>query len=135
MRALDDVGDVTLALSYPALGPDLTSYGKALLLNQGPAKPAGGIYGQLLRGQMGGNMAVTMLLNKESDNSVGGVYFYDKYRKPIKLSGWEKGDALELNEGAGADGQEKATMRLTISGQQIKGRWIGKKEFAVELTP
>jgi hypothetical protein len=134
MRALDDIGDFTLALPYKALKPHLSAYGRTLLLNEGSAKPKGGIYGQLLRGHLGG-MAITMLINKESDNSVAGTYFYDRYRKPIAVSGRASGNELELIEGGAEGSEEKSTMRLSIAQDRLKGRWIGKKELDVSLAP
>ncbi|WP_052135268.1 hypothetical protein [Collimonas arenae] len=135
MRALDDVGDVTLAIPYAELKPYLTGYGKALLLGEGSGAPKNNVYGQLLRGKMGSKIAITMVLYKESDNSVGGVYFYDKYRKPIKLSGRQSGDALELSEDAVQGSTDKATMHLAISGDRLRGQWTGKTELPVDLAP
>lgn len=135
MRALDDVGEVTLTLPYAELKPYLTGYGKALLLGEGSGVPKSGVYGQLLHGQMGGKIAITMLLHKESDNSVGGVYFYDKYRKPINVSGGETGDTIALTEDAAEGSTGKATMHLAISGDRLQGQWSGKTELHVELAP
>lgn len=134
-RALDDVGDIALSLSYDSLRPYLTAYGKALLLGEGTGRAPGGIYGQLLRGYLGGNIPITMRLSKAEDNSVSGTYFYDKYRKPIAVRGRAQGNELELTESAGDGGETKATLRLTASGDHLKGRWIGKKQFDVTLGP
>ena len=133
MRALDDVGDFTLTLSYAALRPHLTDYGKTLLLKEGSAQPPVGIYGQILRGNIGGS-EVTMLINKGSDNSVAGHYFYNKYSKPIELSGRVIGDQLELTETVAESSEEKPAMRLTISGNRLTGTRQGKKELNVNLT-
>lgn len=133
-HALDDVDDVTLAIAYKDMRPYLTSYGKALLLNEGDTMPADSPFGQLLRGHLGGNIAITMLLRKQLDNSVEGFYFYDKYRTPISVGGLVNGNELELNEADG-NGTEGAKMKLTVSGAHVKGRWVGKKEFALELKP
>lgn len=133
MRALDEVGDYTLTLSYPALRPHLSSYGKTLLLNEGSAKLQASIYGQILRGNIGGS-EITMLIVKGSDNSVAGHYFYEKYRKPIEVNGRVAGDQLELTEAVAESSAEKSTLRLAISGSRLSGIWKGKKELNVNLT-
>lgn len=132
MRALDDVGDFTLTLSYAALRPHLTDYGKTLLLKEGSAQPPVSMYGQILRGNIGGS-EITMLINKGSDNSVAGHYFYEKYRRPIEVNGRAAGDQLELTEGVAESSEEKPAMRLTIAGSQLSGTWKGKKELNVNL--
>ena len=133
-RALDDVDIVTLAIAYKDMRAYLRSYGKAVLLNEGDTMPANSPFGQLLRGNLGGSTAITMLLHKESDNSVGGVYFYDKHRTPIPVSGQLAGKELELIEPDGKGG-ERAKIKLTNSGGHLTGHWIGKKEFPMELMP
>ncbi|WP_211461495.1 hypothetical protein [Collimonas silvisoli] len=137
MRALDDVGAVTLTIPYAELKPYLTGYGTALLLNQGSTTAKSSVYGQFLRGRMDGKIAITMLLYKEAGDAVRGIYFYDKYRKPISVAGRENGNQLELTEAAadGTEGTEKAKMQLTVTGDHLQGRWIGKTEFQVELAP
>ncbi|PWF55517.1 hypothetical protein [Massilia glaciei] len=133
MRALDDVGEVRLALPYKALAPHLTSYGKTLLLGEGSATH-GGVYGQLLRGKLGAGTAITMLIDKTPDNEVVGMVFYDKYGKPINVTGKQKGSALVLSE-VDAEGVKKGEWRLVLSGERLKGRWIGSKAYDVELAP
>jgi hypothetical protein len=143
MRALDDVGDVPLTVSYAAAAPWLSAYGKAVLLGGPAAAPADGLFGQVLRGTLitkgTGAIPVTALLDKSADNSVGGSYFYDKVRKQIELTGMLKGNALELTEHIdAADGAPKpseAVMHLTRSGNELKGTWVGQKQFDMRLAP
>ncbi|WP_035052836.1 hypothetical protein [Andreprevotia chitinilytica] len=135
MRALDDVGDVDLTIPFTTLYRGMTPYGKTLLLNEGSAKANGGIYGRLLRGYLGKSTAITMQLQHYSDNSVGGVYFYDKFRKPIRLSGLQTGQQLELTERVDDKDQTKATLHLTIDGERLRGRWEGDKQFDIQLAP
>ncbi len=133
-RALDDVDEVRLPIAYKALAPHLTSYGKALLLGEGNATN-GGIFGQLLRGKLGTGTAITMLIDKTPDNEVVGMVFYDKFGAPVSVTGTQKGSALVLTE-VDADGvAKKGEWRLVLSGDRLKGRWIGSKAFDVELAP
>lgn len=134
-RALDDVGDVTLTVPYANLRPALTPYGKTLLLNEGSSKIPSRVYDRILRGHMGNNIAITMLLSKNSDNTVSGIYFYDKYRKSIGIRGQETGSKLVLSEQSNENTDEKNTMELTIIRGTLKGRWLGKKQFDVILAP
>ncbi len=133
MRALDDVGDVSITIPYVKLRPHLTGYGKALLLGDG-AGQATGIYGQLLRGHLNGNIAITMKLRNDSgSDAIDGVYIYDKVGKPISLSGKRQGSVLTLTEKLGEEETDGATVKLTVAGGQLTGQWIGKKQFPVQL--
>ncbi|MES2756301.1 MAG: hypothetical protein V4693_02915 [Pseudomonadota bacterium] len=132
MRALDDVGDVTMPVPYAKLRPWLTGYGKALLLGEGTAR-ASGMYRQLLRGHINGIIPITMQLANERGNSVNGVYLYDKVGKPIKLVGKREGNELTLMERLGEEETAGATIKLVVTGSQLKGQWIGKKQLAIQL--
>jgi hypothetical protein len=133
-RALDDVGDVTLRFAYPELRPYLTPYARGLLLNEPPATPTGGFYGQLLRGRLGGDIAITMLLRPWDGGSVSGVYFYDRVRKPIRLSGSVQDMVLTLTEEEGG-GEPKARLVLSVKSDRIVGSWEGARTYPVELAP
>ncbi|WP_445229763.1 hypothetical protein [Duganella rhizosphaerae] len=133
-HALDDVDTVKLAISYAELSPQLNGYGKALLLGTGPVPPAGGYFGQVLHGRLG-TTAVTMTLKQDSDGSVQGTYFYDKFRQPIALDGAERDGKLVLNERSGDT--VSATLQLAWSepAHALQGRWVGKKELDVSVAP
>lgn len=133
-RALDDVDSVKLAISYAGLSPQLNGYGKALLLGTGPVPAGGGYFGQVLHGRLG-TMAVTMMLNKDSDGGVQGTYFYDKFRQPIALDGKERDGQLVLNERGGD--KVSATLRLgwSAAAHALQGRWAGNKELDVSVAP
>lgn len=133
-RALDDVGSVKLAISYAELSPQLSGYGKALLLGTGPVPAGGGYFGQVLHGSLG-TMAVTMMLDKDDDGGVHGTYFYDKFRQPIALDGAERDGKLVLNERSGD--KVSATLQLGWSepAHALQGRWAGKKELDVSVAP
>jgi hypothetical protein len=141
MRALDDVGDVTLSLPYPELAPWLTAYGKAVLLNDGNAPPAERVYSQALLGTIAGSTAITMLLEKDKSNSLSGSYFYDRFRTPIALGGTKTGQMLVLTESMEATSsqpEKTATFRLTQTGNELRGQWTSlaaNKQRDVRLAP
>lgn len=121
-RALDDVGDVDTSLSAADLTKWLTPYGKALVLGQGDAPPPASVFGQLLRGKVG-SAAVTLQLDLvNSDDSLSGRYFYERYARVIPLQGKRSGNTLTLTEEA--DGK-KAELTLTVRGDSITGHWQG----------
>jgi len=82
-----------------------------------------------------GTMAVTMTLKQDSDGSVQGTYFYDKFRQPIALDGAERDGKLALNERSGD--KVSATLQLAWSdaAHALQGRWAGKKELDVSVAP
>lgn len=131
-RAYDDVGDVTLTIPYPELRPYLSDYGKYLFLNEARAATGTSLYGKILTGRIGEKSMITMLLHQYDDGSVHGVYFYNKYRKAIKLSGSESANELVLEEFPGEGGTGK--MLLKKRGEKLTGSWIGNKILPVELT-
>jgi hypothetical protein len=133
MRALDDVGDVSITVPYARLRPHLTAYGKSLLLGEGAAK-ASSIYGQLLRGRLNGNIAITMKLRNESGDAIDGFYLYDKVGKPIQLAGKREGNELTLTEKLVEDKTAGAALKLVVTGSQVTGQWTGKKQFPIQLT-
>ncbi len=136
-RALDDVGEVAMTFAYAALGPYLTGYGKALLLGEGSARDTG-FDRQVLHGHINGNIAITMQLARDpGTDKISGVYFYDKFGKPIELEGTRQGDTLTLTERFAeevGDGVTGATITLVVAGTQLHGQWIGKQRFPVQLT-
>jgi len=133
MRALDDVDDIAMPLTYADAKPYLSAYGRAILLGEGTAAPPSLVYDQLLRGKLGAGIAISMQLKKSADGSVTGNYFYDKYRKAIRLSGRQTGNTLMVKEQFD-DESPSAELTLIISGGNLKGKWKGKKQFDIELT-
>lgn len=131
-RALDDVGEVALTIPPTELPALLTPYGISLLLGEGEAPAPASPFGQILRGKVGGAQ-VTMLLNVPySDGSFGGRYYYDRYRKPLELSGRAKGKRVELTEHV--EDKAQATFDLSSSGPGLIGRWKGNgKDLPVDL--
>ncbi|AXF22854.1 hypothetical protein CUJ89_20340 [Burkholderia pyrrocinia] len=134
MRALDDVGDQKVTYKIENLAPNLTAYGKYLLMSGPQAAPRAEPYRQILQGRVG-PAAITLLLSDlYSDGSLSGIYFYGKYRKPIALSGKVKGDVVELTE-AGSSDTPNPQIRATIKGDKLEGQWIGNKTFDFRAAP
>ncbi|GEN13457.1 hypothetical protein SAMN05443572_10630 [Myxococcus fulvus] len=129
-RALDDVGNVSLPLSYDSLRPQLTAYGKHVLLGEGQGV-SGDVFGQVLRGRLG-KLPIVMMLERQDDGSVSGVYFYEKHRKPIELFGKVEGGKLELQE-RDAEGNPAASLRLEVGKNLLRGDWVGKQTLRMEL--
>ena len=157
MRAIDDVGELSFELTYAELRPHLTSYGLGLLFKDARPQVPGsdipllctlfkdnkaqspcGIYGIFLHGTMDGKTAITMRLFKNANNEVNGAYYYDKYRQLIRLNGHEQGGKLELAEELktlpGSETQT-AALHLSVTGNHVQGKWVGKSEHQIDLAP
>jgi len=135
-RALDNIGDFANAYPVESLRPYLSSYGKALLLNEGTGTAAKSPFNQVLHGFIGGKIAITLLLlgNAYEDQSFSAVYFYDKHRQSIPLSGTQQGNSLTLKE-TDDKGKTVATIKLAIDGESVKGEWLGNNKLSFEAAP
>jgi len=134
MQALDEVGDQAITYKITELAPHLTPYGKYLLMggprNTFPAEP----YQQFLFGRVG-QAAITFDLSRpNADGSVMGSYFYNKYRKLIRLSGKVLGNTVELAETESTD-TPQPLIRATIKGDKLEGQWIGKQTLDFSVSP
>lgn len=134
MRALDDVGYQKVAYKIADLAPHFTGYGKYLLMSGPQAAPRAEPYGQILQGRVGQAVITLQLSERYSDGSLSGSYFYDKYRKPIELSGKVNGNIVELTEYDSTD-TPKALIRATIKGDKLEGQWIGEKTLDFRAAP
>ena len=89
MRALDLIDEFHNHYTFQSLTKNLTAYAKHLLLNDTAKfdKP-NNITGQVYYGSIG-QAPITLLINNPVgyDTMLRAVYFYDKYRQPIELSG------------------------------------------------
>lgn len=134
MRALDDVGDQQITYSIANLAPHFTPYGKYLLM--GGPQPALRTepYEQFLLGRVGQAAITFQLARPGPDGTLSGSYFYDKYRKPIRLSGKVDGDTIELTESESTD-TPKPMIRATIKGDKLEGQWIGKQSLNFAVSP
>jgi hypothetical protein len=142
MQGLDDLGDLRNSFAYATLKPWLSDYGLGLLLGEKTAARPGSPLGQWLKGTIGNNIRITLYLSKPFHDSVGtdisGYYFYDKYRKPLKLQGKQKEGRLMLEE-YDRKAAPQAVMALENDGKGgLQGQWKnreGKKILPVKLDP
>lgn len=120
-RALDDVGEISLSLGPKDLAELLQPYGRYLLTGEGEATAPVSFYGQVLHGKVG-SAPITLRINPPyDDNSFSGLYYYDKYRKPISFSGKRAGKRLEFTEEV-AQG-EAGRFTLTEEAGALSGLW------------
>lgn len=126
VQALDDVGPYDLHVSPAQLAPFLTAYGRALLNGGDPASVPVAPFGQILHGTIG-NASITMLLDEPfSDGSLGGRYFYDKYRHPIPLDGtWANGVLTLKSKGEGSTTASGEIFSIRLKGDLLSGTWTG----------
>ncbi len=119
-RALDDVGDITIAIAAAELQGLLTPYGLSVVQQQGdaPAPPAR-FDGRELHGRVGA-AAITMKLEPlHEGGDTQGWYAYDRYRTPIKLAVHLQGGQVVAVEQTGSQGR----FELTIAGGSLAGTW------------
>lgn len=142
MQGLDDLGDLRNSFAYATLKPWLSDYGLGLLLGEKTAARPGSPLGQWLKGTVGNNIRITLYLSKPLHDSIGtdisGYYFYDKYRKPLKLQGKRMEGRLMLEE-YDRKAAPQASMTLENDGKGgLQGQWKsrdGKKILPVKLDP
>jgi hypothetical protein len=120
-RALDDVGEISLSLGLKDLDGLLQAYGRYLLTGEGDATAQVSPYGQVLHGKVG-TAPITLRINPLNDDGLfSGLYYYDKYRKPIPFFGTKTGKRLEFTE-EGAPG-EAGSFALSEDAAGLSGRW------------
>jgi hypothetical protein len=124
MRALDDVGEITVAIPAADLKVALTPYGLAVVRQEGDAPPPAAFAGRELHGRLAG-MPITMKLEPLRDGvETKGWYAYDKFHMPIALS-------LRKEGGAQVHAVEQAESRgefdLTAAGGSLVGTWQDKE--------
>ncbi|WP_278388726.1 hypothetical protein [Pseudomonas oryzihabitans] len=106
----------------------LTGLGLALLLTTGVAHAEK----LLLEGTLG-QARVVVELDPTANDEAYGRYFYDRYRRDLRLSGpAQPGDRLELEEGAPWQEGAKASWSLT---RGTDGRWTGSWSGAGKTLP
>ena len=123
MRALDDVGEITVAFRAADLKALLTPYGLAVARQEGDAPPPpAGFDRRELHGRLGGAL-VTMKLEPLRDGvETHGWYAYDKYRTPIALAVHQEGSDVHAVEQTASQGR----FDLTSAGGSLAGTWTDK---------
>ena len=132
MRGLDDLDVFSTRFTPAQFGPWLTAYGRALLLGEGAAPAPASAFDQVLRGTIDTRLPITLRLQPlNSDGSVGAVYFYDRYRKPISVFGQYRDGVLVLEES-----ESKARLQLKPEGTALRGEWRSdQKTLPLVLAP
>lgn len=133
MGGLDDVGEISVAIAAAGLKGWLSSYGLAIVRQEGDAPPPASTFADReLHGRLGG-LPITMKLEPLRDGAASpGWYAYDKYRTPVQLTVRKEGDALSAVEQTTAAGH----FELTPAGGSLAGTWSDKarsKELPVIL--
>lgn len=133
MRGLDSIDEFHNHYTFQSLKPNLTTYAKHLLLNDTAKfdKP-NDITGQVYYGSIG-QAPITLLINNPVgyDTMLRAVYFYDKYRQPIELSGTGN-NWTETNSTVKPQPSIKTTWQDDVS----IGQWLGNgKTLPFKITP
>lgn len=125
-RALDDVGDVSLSLSGDKLDGMLTAYGRYLLRGGERPKEALSPFGLFLHGRIGQSPMAIRIGSSSDGHSLSAVYYYEKYRPPIALTGSMEGNRIVLTtakNGGDPDPSSAGTFELTRHGTAFTGQW------------
>lgn len=136
MRALDELGEHVKLFTFKELGAHFSEYG-AMLLDGGKKVAAPGHpFNQVLVGKVGQSPITLWLGSRRADGEISGYYYYDKFRTPISLFGKVKGNVVEVDESDGSDRKTNPMIRATLTGDALKGQWIGNgKQIAFEAAP
>ena len=133
MRALDSIDEFHNHYTFQSLTKNLTAYAKHLLLNDTAKfdKP-NNITGQVYYGSIG-QAPITLLINNQvgDDTMLRAVYFYDKYRQPIDLSGTSS-NWTETNSTVKPQPSIKTSWQDDVS----VGQWLGSgKTLPFKIAP
>jgi hypothetical protein len=115
--ALDDVGELAVAIPAAALDAALSPYGLAVVRQVGDAPaPPDSFTGRELHGRLAG-MPITMTLEPSRDGAdARGTYQYDRFHAPIALTVRSDGGTLRAVEQAGE-------FSLNATGGTLVGTW------------
>jgi hypothetical protein len=144
LQGLDDLGDLRNSYAYATLKPWLSDYGRRLLLGEKTEANPVSALGQWLKGTIGGKTRISLYLPKpypeylDKEADIQGYYFYDRYRKPLKLQGQRREGKIFLQE---FDGKETAQAEMLLQDDRsggLHGQWKsanGKKVLEIKLEP
>ncbi len=122
MQALDDVGEITVAIPSAELKPWLTPYGLGAIRQEGDAPPPAAFAGRDLHGRLAG-LAITLKFDPPRDGvDTHGSYEYDKFHTPIALAIRKEGDELRAVEQTDSHGE----FELRPAGGSLVGTWQAK---------
>ena len=120
-RALDDVSDVNLPVPDAQLRGMLTDYGRFLFFGGERPRQALPPFGTFLHGRIGQSPIALRIASENGGQQVSAVYYYDKYRRPIALTGSADGDKFTLT--TSKTEQDAETFELVRHGGTLAGQW------------
>jgi hypothetical protein len=127
-------------LTAEQLKPYLSTYGAYILSGQGNGSvPAVNRYAQIFRGKINQNISITLYLGSPypavMPHQIEAKYYYEKYRKVIKLSVTSKGDFFALSEIESRE-TPKPTLNFKMIGGKLTGQWRGGgKAYSFDAQP
>ncbi len=138
MRALDDLGEFYEEYSLVELQSMMSDDGIALMFGETlhynhVAVPNG----KVLKGMIGGKYPITMIVKHSYGDSYYGVYWYDKVKQPIQLSGTlDEAAYIHFTE----EVNEKTTGKFDLQvmqGGTLEGEWHNSdrtKKFDISVS-
>lgn len=120
-------GPYSTHLPITSLQDLLTPYGKGIYqiapYTYQPTHP----YGQVFDGEIGGKYKIKMTLAEPYPGAgyLHGSYYYEKYKTPIRLVAFIKGDALEISERDDADRETGNKIFAKATANGYTGHWEG----------
>jgi len=141
-RALDDLGNHEIILSYKELEKHWSAYAINLLSGSEQTVSKPGISNRLYKGKIDGKYPITVLINEiNEDGSFSSVYWYDKNKKLINWRGEFVHDHLSMTEDDYHSEEQKAwipraLIEADLKGNKITGTWQDyktKKYLNLEL--
>lgn len=132
-RALDQIDEFKNSYNFQSLKPYLTQYAQYLLLGEkGQFKLSAGISEQVFYGNIGPSKITFLIKPAEGyDRMLRAIYFYDKFRQPIELSGtgstW-----TEIN----STNKSQPTINANWQAETLVGQWQGNgKTLPFKIAP
>jgi hypothetical protein len=121
-RAIDDLGEFSVSLSYDEIEKYMSEYGKSLLSrgkNEVTSSP--NPCGKIFKGKINSRYPITAIVTKiySDDNSPTIYYWYDKEKIPIEWHGKYKNKHLTLTE------REKGNLVANIDAKWVDNKIVG----------
>lgn len=124
MAALDDLWDFQVPFTFEELKPYLSDEGLSILFNEArETSPDAHVPEQkVMSGSLDGKYPIHAIFRRLSGDYLNGVYWYDKYMKPISIYGNRMDDGtFEFWEEV--KGNKIARIELVYQNGQIMGVW------------
>jgi len=133
IQALDDLMDLPYSETYTELAPDLTSYGRCLLLSHQPdcdLRATTGLHDGLYVGELGDKLPISLMIFGDGQP----FYFYnrDKQHIPLTLTRMGAGHIL-LRLDPDDGGSEVFDLRVAADGS-LSGNWTQGEHEKLPVT-